>query len=672
MDDEIFDFLNRKREELEENKNFQEWYANNKLLTEDGEIVIAFHASRRKMFSQIEEEKLNTETHLLGGFYLTEDISDAEDNYAAESGGDYNNFLAGDVERLSGGYLDEDEIKEILLELESSNLDEEVIEEIISVISEADDLRSYKKSALERFGVNIERLAQLSDQHSFSNGENELNDEDLLSDDFELDYESFCKALILQYKYENDGWIMPLIVKMDKPCFTGFGSDDTKIIISSMTEDERIEDQESQANEYESYEPVMDIKRTIAFECDLKPSQVDEKFEEIVPQCSYCRVEEIYEKYIEVLELLGVETEKATEVCRNAFKEEAGDYISFDEDGDPSDSEEIYIPDYEIINGESESEAHELGDQIREALNTYLNDTSFLDSVFDQEINYDELLVAVKNALYETEEHKEFTQAMSTVFDGVVMNAYKANKENWNNSFALDYNARHYVIFNENCVKSAIGNNGMYSLYNNNFVEKRLKSLKDDKAIALEKDVIEKHVDYIKMSWDTDANIELKPKSFFSKETSVSVLDKESKTIYLNKDAITNIEVLEKTLAHELVGHFGLNEIFNKEIEKTLLKVANIYKKDLMDINKDYPEYDIKTKKGKLMLAEEFLANKAEQLHPNDSFIKKAKNLMKKAFIKFKKSLGLKTDIAEDVFELLEDSKNAIKVKSKRNRRLRR
>lgn len=672
MDDEIFDFLNRKREELEENKNFQEWYANNKLLTEEGEIVIAFHASRRKMFSQIEEDKLNTETHLLGGFYLTEDIYDAEDNYASETGGDYNNYLDKDVERLSGGYLDEEEIKDILLELDSSNLDEEVIEEIIAVISEADDIRTYKKSALERFGVNIERLAQLSEQHSFSNGEDELNDEDLLSDDFELDFNSFCKALILQYKYENDGWIMPLIVKMDKPCFTGFGKDDTKIIISSMTEDERIEDEESQANEYEAYEPVMDIKRTIAFECDLKPSQVDEKFEEIVDQCGYTNVEEIYEKYIEVLELLGVDTKKATDVCRNAFKEEAGDYISFDEDGDPDDSEEIYIPNYDIINGESECEAQELGDEIREALNTYLSDTSFLDSVLDQEINYDELLIAVKNVLYEPEEHKEFTQAMSTVFDGVVMNAYKANKENWNSSFALDYNARHYVIFNENCVKSAIGNKGTYSLYNNNFVEKRMKSLKESNMLALEKDAIEKHVDYIKMNWDTDANIELKSKSFFSKETSLSVLDKKSKTIYLNKDAIKDVETLEKTLTHELVGHFGLNEIFNKDVEKTLLRVANIYKKDLIDINKDYPEYDIKTKKGKLMLAEEFLANKAEQLHPDDSFIKKVKTMMKKAFIKFKKSLGLKTDIGEDVFELLEDSKKAIKVKKTRNRRMRR
>lgn len=666
MDDDIYNFLNKKREEIKENNNFNEWYKDNKLFTEDEEIVIAFHGSRRKIFDKVEEDKLNVNTHLWGGFYMTESLDDASDNYSSEEGADYKAYFDRDVEMLNGGGLDEDDLDGYLPELRNS-LSFDVYDKLLEVYSEYDDEQTFSLEEVKEFGIDIDRMESLNEVHDI------VEDfEEILNDDFTFDLEALSKMLSLTYKYENDGWVAPFIVKMDKPCFTGFGDEDTFFVISSMDSDEKRAYEEEQAEEHESYDPVMDIKRTLAFEYKILPSKFDEKYEALIEHADYTDVETVFNCYIEVLESFGIDEEKAKESCIEAFNDEASDYITIDEDGDVIDSESIYIPDYAVINGDDTSEEEDLGEEIRNALSMELSNTEFLESLYDERINYDSLLAAAKENLYEDEEQKEFTQAMSTVFDGVVMNAYKANREEWGNAFDLEYNARHYVLFNPNCIKSAIGNNGNYSIHNDNFVERRLQKIKDNSVKALSRDVIEKHVDFINKDWDSDISFELKSADYFTTKNSLASLDKENKTVFINKDNVSSIEDLERSVTHEVVGHLGLNAIFNKDVENVLLRVANKYKEDISELNKEYPEYDVKTKSGKLRLAEEFVAKKAEEKYPDDTLIKKAKTMIKKAFISFKKSLGLKTKVSEDVFELLEDAKEAVSNKQKKRRRLKR
>lgn len=670
MDDDIYDFIEKKRIELEESEKFKEWYKNNKLLDQNGEIVIAFHGSRRKIFDKIEEEKLSVATHLMGGFYLTESVTDAADNYASESSSDYKSFLESDVEKMTGQKIDEESLMELLPEM-SNRLSSDLVDELLLMFDDYEDF-DVDMSDLEKFGIDKERMIFLNETHQFVNAESSA--EEVFNDpDTTFDREEFSKLLLISYKYENDGWVAPFIVKMDKPCVTGFDDEDTIFIIPSMDSDEARALEEESAEEFECYNDVMDIKRTLAFDFELRPSQVDAKFEELLSGPEDTDVESVYEKYIEALVELGVDEEKATEKCREAFEDEAGSYISFDEDGDPEYSSEIYLPDFSIINGDFICEKKELGEEILAALNSNLSvSLEFMDGLFDEEINYEQLMYAFKKHNYEYEEHKEFTSAMGTVFDGVVMNAYKANRESWGNAFDLDYNAKHYIIFNENCIKSAIGNNGEYSLYNNNFVEKRVRKLKENATASLDRNIIEKHIDFVKKEWHTDINIELKDASFFSSKNTKAVLDKSEKNIYINKDSVSSIESLEKTLTHEVVGHLGLNAIFDKNVEKTLLRVANKYKEDMAELNKDYPEYDIKTRQGKLQLAEEFIAKKAEERYPEDGLIKKAKKMLKRSYNNFKRSLGLKTDLAEDVFELLENAKKAVSVNKNYKRRFKR
>jgi hypothetical protein len=62
---------------------------------------------------------------------------------------------------------------------------------------------------------------------------------------------------------------------------------------------------------------------------------------------------------------------------------------------------------------------------------------------------------------------KIFNQAISVVFDGLVFNIYDDKKEyNMSNTRKETI---HYIVFEKNSVKSAIGNNGNFSLFDNDF-----------------------------------------------------------------------------------------------------------------------------------------------------------------------------------------------------------
>lgn len=659
MNDDIYDFLNRKKTELKESENFNQWFENNKLFDEDGDPVIAFHASRQLMFDQVLPDKLTTQSHLLGGFYLSESIDDVNANYSY-NGKDFTNQIVTDSEYFEGVIeydFDEDEVLEKLPVLKE--ISDDIKENIFSVLQNLDS-SVVTVADFPKYGLNKESLADL-----FNILERDFdfdNDETVLSN-----YE-FCLMLFGTYKYSNQGWVAPFVIKMENPCITGFDEDDTMFVINPYGYEYLQEGEESQVSEHEHYDDVMDVKRTIYHEIEVNATDFENHFQNYIEQSSEHSVESIFDTYVEILECeYGYDEDEAKSICQKAFEETAPDAITFDEDGFIEDSEYVYIPNINIYNGDFDhTPEEELGEKIREALEMHFECWDRMQCHLEghtEPMNYDTLLEIVKNNFYEAEEKQSFTDAMATVFDGVVMNAYKANKEEWGNCMEIDYNTKHYIMFDPKNIKSAIGNNGQFSTYSNGLVERKTNEAIVKNYKSKNKDVVHKHLDYIKTKFK-DFNFEIKDSEFFSSKNTDALLNKDTNTVFLNSDRISDIEKLEKIITHEVIGHYGLSQLHDAKVQSVLLRVAHKYEKDIKELSELY-NIDMRTREGKMKLAEEFVAFKAEKQYPNDKLITKAKNLIKKAYISFKNTLGFKTTLNEDVFELLRESKEYIENKNK-------
>ena len=90
------------------------------------------------------------------------------------------------------------------------------------------------------------------------------------------------------------------------------------------------------------------------------------------------------------------------------------------------------------------------------------------------------------------------------------------------------------------------------------------------------------------------------------------VFDRENRTVYLIADGILDADEAQRVLFHEAVGHFGIREVMGDAIRPFLRQVVGMYgQRGLRSIADSYG-FDLSTENGRLLAAEERLAQIAE------------------------------------------------------------
>ena len=90
------------------------------------------------------------------------------------------------------------------------------------------------------------------------------------------------------------------------------------------------------------------------------------------------------------------------------------------------------------------------------------------------------------------------------------------------------------------------------------------------------------------------------------------VFDRENRTVYLIADGILDADEAQRVLFHEAVGHFGIREVMGDAIRPFLRQVVGMYgQRGLRSIADSYG-FDLSTENGRLLAAEERLAQMAE------------------------------------------------------------
>lgn len=185
-------------------------------------------------------------------------------------------------------------------------------------------------------------------------------------------------------------------------------------------------------------------------------------------------------------------------------------------------------------------------------------------------------------------------------YDGIIMNPMETHFSNMKN---IDDFTRHYIVFDSNQVKSAIGNSGDYSLEHDEICY-RLKP-KFKKTTPINKKRLEK----ITNDFESHFNIQIK-----TEENDNNFIKGYAKSgvVYVNKNNIDNEEDLVKTLNHETF-HVGFKERFGKSGKIYLDKAFKLFDKnnDLDDIRKKY-NLDFSKPSERLKAAEEKIAEIAE------------------------------------------------------------
>lgn len=187
----------------------------------------------------------------------------------------------------------------------------------------------------------------------------------------------------------------------------------------------------------------------------------------------------------------------------------------------------------------------------------------------------------------------------------------------------------HYISFNPLNIKSAIGNNGEYSLTDPDILHRVCKNAHDinvkessisfNEASHIIKDIGLHYKNMPKCHIHTDFDDVIhsvvgKDKNI---ESCTGWYDTHSHSIHVYLPNIMNRKELEKTICHELFGHLSLRDIMGKNYERTMNKVYDYYesKGQLDDIKNTYVDrykLNLNNKKDRAIIAEEKMAEVIE------------------------------------------------------------
>lgn len=658
----IQDFINKKQLEVTENENFLKWNETNKLKDEDGYPIIAFHGSTNNDFNIIDLEYSKENWWCGKGFYSSTSIDDVNANYATalkekqpySSGEDY---TAGDLRnRIS---QDKEEMDRAFENEEGCSFFD--YDEIVDYILED--------------GEKID-LSVLEDNPNVFNGYD--FDKTLILEDNTIETDALFKSLSVNKYIKNNGWIKPIFVKMENPAYLTVDSSATRISIV----DEQLQDFMYQYDT--EHQNVMDMIHELSVELSKHVDDSIENIEEEIKRevssyvSSYCEDvgEELYDcikDYIDVN--FEFEEEEIIEKISTAFND--NDLGEYNEETEEMEFEHVVIFD---VNVEEENEEAE--NLYKEIKNSTLNETendweykaveeTFQD--FEMKCLEDGCRDTTLYKLFKTFRHHEnepdlvncFNRALKEHFDGVVLDAEEENNQ-WRFK-TIGYGTKHYIVFNKKNVKSALGNNGEYSLSNPDIAARKSVSQRVNLDKSSYNHILNKLKEYNNV-YGNNVNFELNHSFEFEDENIDALYNRKTKTVNINIDKVKTEKELSNIISHEVIGHLGLDLVLGKNKDKFLDKVSSKYtKNDYKEVMKLYPELDYDKIKDRRKLTEEKICFYAEKNFKHDKYMNKVVNHIKNGFSKFKSFIGI-NNANDDVFQTLYKANQLLNQNKKKRR----
>lgn len=568
------DIVNKLKEEQAVD-NFQKWFADSQTLTSNGEPQILYCGTLSD-FTSFNLNKTTNESFLGKGFYFSDEYEDVNANYSNDRGPDF--------------LIKKDSVKQSIQDDISSYLSNDYYLDFI----QNEELIKENK---ELYNVIV----------ALFNAEEEGDDLfDVKGVDLFIEYES---NRILQK--DNEGFIIPVYLKIEKPLNIDkdiFEQEETitgnkfDLIISKM--------KENKLNDYALIRELSYLMPDVNIEYSLSFEEFSEAFNsafsyelEMSDDANY------YEELLDFSEKLFDDEEMSVNysLCgeiidfKNAIVDILNDY------GHDKSAQEF------LALFESQFESLYEGISVSDILT---NETLT--------INFGDLII-LESGIQE-HENTHFKGLCSLAFqrmgyDGIVLDAQKHFKTMKNIE-----GATHYIVFDPNQIKSAIGNNGEYSISNNDIryrINSRVKKENNFKN-TISKDECTKLLKKIKKHFPKVPEIVI--------VTDINSLDKnfvnknpiilESSGYYLNDSnkvlvMLQNIEGrndLIKTITHEIFGHMSLKEVLNSDYDNTMNKVYSYYEskgelENEKEIYTNIYKLDLNKPQDRAKIAEEKMAN---------------------------------------------------------------
>lgn len=603
--------------------NFANWFAESKTKDTNGEPEVLYCGTLSE-FSSFDIDKTTNNSFLGKGFYISTSYDDVNTNYSNTSGPDFKTkkeLLMEEIRNNPSEYLNSDFYTEMLENVDDS-------QEIYQVVK----------------GL-------------FEIDENEEDLEDHESFDMFIDYES---NRILNV--ENEGFILPVYLKAENPididneffseeeCFTGVELE----MIFEFIESKGISRDSLHTLAY--IMPDIDIDHSIDFEefkgaCEEQ--LIDETDEDTYEEILEFARDIFNESYIDINYSLS----GSLALFKNSIKdvlEEAGEYkaaerliqmmsVEFQDNRD-------YVPVIDILNNDN--------------LNMDFSDVLYEDGIL-------------------TSESVHFKAMCAKAFQKMGYDSISLRAANHFKNMDDIEDAIHYIVFAPNQIKSAIGNNGEYSI-NDDDIRYRINSkmnkefkiknkLSFKEAAEILEDVKGKFPNAPVVHLITD--LDLLDKDFIADNKHIldssGYYSKKDNKVFINLQNIDGKQDFVHTIAHEVFGHMSLQDILDKDYYKTMDKIYDYYDKsgDLeveKMLYKDIYKSDLSKVADRAKIAEEKFANFVEK-NGFDNF--PLKNVIigavKKSLRKVIKSISFNEN---DIIYIAQQTHNNLKDKNKKNK----
>jgi hypothetical protein len=556
--------------------NFAKWIRNDAILDDDDEPRVLYSGTLSE-FESFDITHTRPEAYFGQGFYFSDSLDDASDNYARREGPDHvvntdneRYKLTDDLENfLEMNYKDQLEnpedsemnqkIKNIYdLLMDGEDIDDELLDELFEFHEKEKLKRTHDGFVMPVFLV-ARKLMDV-DNHTFEADE---------------DYGDFNE--LLQHFDENFSDI----------------SSDFRIELESLLS---CPDDES----YPDLEEVLGLLDS-AIESSCMDTEDEDDLEKIEEMKAYI------EKYYEIDD----------ERC-----------LTYKLSGEGPALRDNIIKILE--NNGCESDAN----QFREAFNTHFSELESTFTAVDF-IENEDIQMALCDSYVEVDNiynmHVSGSRALFAM--AIQEMGYDTIKMDPSERFrAMNHvvGTTHYISFNPLNIKSAIGNNGEYSLTDPDILHRVCKNshdlnLKENAITFTEASHIIRDIGlhYKNMPrCEIHTNFDEISHSIVGKDKNIESctgwFDTHSHSIHVYLPNIMNRKELEKTICHELFGHLSLRDIMGDNYERTMNKVYDYYesKGQLEDIKTTYVDrynLNLNNRKDRAIIAEEKMAEVIEE-----------------------------------------------------------
>jgi hypothetical protein len=262
------------------------------------------------------------------------------------------------------------------------------------------------------------------------------------------------------------------------------------------------------------------------------------------------------------------------------------------------------------------------------------------------EVTASEIQDAIKNDEkfgYYTDEngtlasHEIFRQAIeASGFDGVIDHTanqkFGSERRIGKQMKGMDYGTVHYIAFQPEQIKSAIGNRGTFDKHNPDIRFKRGPSERETLSVA----EVQKVADSVAKRWANAPEVVVidtmddAPKAVREENDAQLAQGAEGSPyaffhdgrVYLVASEAKSVRQVVTGLFHESLGHYGLRGVFGSDLEPILSQLAASRRSDVAAKAKEYG-LDMENRSERLIAAEEVLAELA-QTRPEISFVQRA------------------------------------------------